>query len=284
MRDDLSLEMRRLVDNARRDEVPADAGSKRRIRLAVSLGIPASTLFGSSLAAASGTAANTGAGALLGKATVGKVSGWLLQGFWGWVATGSVIGIGVTTVYIGWHGILESAQPNRSSASGAAVVAQQQPVHAPTPTRTAQLPAPIESATSTPILSPPASNPAVTGAQTSSDVPKVLSVADEVALLARVQQKLRDGQGGAALEAIDEANRRFAHGQLEPDFQAARVLAWCEMGQGARARRAANDFLRAHGTSPMAERVRHSCAFSRDNTESSPAEPSEGQESNGSPR
>jgi outer membrane protein assembly factor BamD (BamD/ComL family) len=120
--------------------------------------------------------------------------------------------------------------------------------------------------------------------QSSTDAPKVQSVADEVALLARVQQKLRDGQGRAAFEAIDEANRRFARSQLEPDFQAARVLALCEMGQVTSARRAANDFLRAHASSPMSDRVRHSCAFSDDSAESARKDRSEGKLPNGSPR
>jgi hypothetical protein len=285
MRDELSLEMRRLVDQARRAEAPLDAGLKRRVRHAVALGIPTATILGTSLVAASGTAVSTGTGAAVGIAAVGKASAGLLNGFLAWVAGGFAIGIGATTAYVSWHGANQPARPALSVGSG---LHARQPAVAPVRTFAGLVPAESAAPAATPeSMAPtpaartdsmqaagamPNVDPAVTGAQASNEARQAPSLADEVALLARVQKKLRDGQGAAALDAIGEAERRFAHSQLDTDFQAARVLAWCEVGQITRARQAADAFLRVHGSSPLVQRVRHSCAFSDTGAEPSSVE------------
>ncbi len=275
MRDELSLEMKRLVERARRDESPANASLKRRVRHSLSLAVPTSAFLGSGLAAASGSAASSGTGAALGVAATGKASTGLLLGFCAWVAGGFAIGIGATTAYVGWVSPRMGQQaPPRASAASLATARQPgvtpRSVAAAATTIENLAPEPSiasallgrEAATNrAPGSSAVTNNAATAPGQAAADLRQVPSLADEVAQLARVQQALRDGQGRAALEAVDAAALRFAHGQLEPDFQAARVLAWCELGQTARARQAADTFLRVHVASPLAERVRDSCAF-----------------------
>jgi hypothetical protein len=271
MREELSLEMRGLVDRARRDEIPANAGLKRRVRHAVSLAIPSSAILGSGLAAASGNATNAGTGAALGMAAIGKASTGLLNGFLVWVAGGFAIGIGAMTAYVGWGS--GKIDPHAQPAVGAATLSTlRRPVETPRPMAAATTP--NRTAATIPAQSSSAlvNNAAIVPGQTPTDIRQATSLADEVALLARVQQQLRDGQGQAALETVDQAAHRFAQSQLEPDFQAARVLAWCELGQTTQARQAAAAFLRVHGGSPLAERVRSSCASSDSTQEPSTTE------------
>lgn len=281
MRDELSRELRDLVDRARRDEVPADVDLKRRVRRAVSLGIPASAALASNLAAASGA---TAAGSV-GVAAVAKTSAGLLHGFLAWVAGGFALGMSAMIGSVVWYASEPGSQPaalasavgsTRRSAAGVRG-AHLEPAQAPS--ATAALPQSVEIAVPAPKMASlaPANGSAAPAAPMSNESRPAASLADEIALLARVQRELRDGQGQAALETIEEASQRFPRGQLGPDFQAARVLAWCELGDTVRARRVADVFLRMQVTSLLAERVRRSCAFVDEGTDLS-------REENGSPR
>jgi hypothetical protein len=277
MSDELGLELRKLVEQARLDEDSPPQPVKRRVRNAVSLAIPAGALFGSKLVAASETAAS----ASLGAATAGKVGAGLLHGFLAWVAGGFVIGLGATTAYVGRPQLDNGAQPTsriatakRASNSGLSTPTGRAASVAAfggefSESANASAAAPTPTAPLSPAL---ATHAASSGGQTPTALQPMPSLADEVALLARVQQKLRDGQGQAALEAVAEAERRFADAQLHADFQAARVLAWCELGQTAAARQAAESFLRVYPGSPLAERVRHSCAFRGVRSDPAPAD------------
>lgn len=251
MSDVLSLEMRELVERARRDETPVSNALKRRIRGRVALAVPGTAVLGCHLAAAAGSASAA-------TATVGSVTASSAPGFLAWVAGGFLLGasaIGSYTELTGSPTATSSRPPAAVASTRTKSVAPERTasVDAATPeqatrTRTSFTPAPLQTVEvrNTPCATDPRPAP---------------SLAEEVQQLARVQQKLRAGQGQAALDAVDEAARRFPHGQLQPDLRAARVLALCQLGRLEEARNAADAFLRWHVASPLTERVRNSCAF-----------------------
>jgi hypothetical protein len=73
-------------------------------------------------------------------------------------------------------------------------------------------------------------------------------------------QAVRAHDGATALARLDEHARRFPRGLLGEEREAERVLALCELGRVAEARRAAAAFLAESPRSPLADRVRTSCA------------------------
>ena len=60
----------------------------------------------------------------------------------------------------------------------------------------------------------------------------------------------------AALTALDAYDRQFPSGTLAPEAAAARIEAIVAIGDAAHARDLAAQFLAAHGSSPLAQRVR----------------------------
>jgi len=105
--------------------------------------------------------------------------------------------------------------------------------------------------------SSPSSTPAPGGA--ASPAAKD-SLSEETALLGEAQAALRQGQGEAALRALDRHSERFRAGALREEEQATRILVLCQLGRVDEARAAAARFLRDAPRSPMAARVRASCA------------------------
>ena len=82
----------------------------------------------------------------------------------------------------------------------------------------------------------------------------------EARALAKVQSALKEGRGAEALQLVEEQRQQFAHGALQPERDAARIVALCAVGRVADARSAARDFLAASPRSPFATRIRASCA------------------------
>lgn len=80
----------------------------------------------------------------------------------------------------------------------------------------------------------------------------------ETALLARAQAELRAGHPDRALATLDDAELKG--GVLREEQRAGRVLALCAAGRTSEARAEAARFLAESPQSPMAERVRSSCA------------------------
>jgi len=86
------------------------------------------------------------------------------------------------------------------------------------------------------------------------------SLSEETALLGEAQAALRQGHGDAALHALDRHSERFRSGALREEGQATRILVLCQLGRVDEARAEAARFLRDAPRSPMAARVRASCA------------------------
>jgi hypothetical protein len=86
-------------------------------------------------------------------------------------------------------------------------------------------------------------------------------MAAEVALLREAQASVRAGNAVVALRKLDEFAAKYPDGVLRKERSAARVLALCAAGNVAEARAEALRFLREAPQSPVAGRVRASCAF-----------------------
>lgn len=86
------------------------------------------------------------------------------------------------------------------------------------------------------------------------------SLAQEAELLGRAQAAIQGGRTSEALGLLGTYAQQFPRGALREEHDALRALALCASDRGAEGRAAAQVFLRAHGGSALAERVRQGCA------------------------
>jgi hypothetical protein len=115
-------------------------------------------------------------------------------------------------------------------------------------------PAPSASAAPAPVAAPARSNVPTAAASATS------SLEAEMALLASAQAAIQRGDYASALAKLDEHQRAFPGGVLGEERTAARVVALCGAGRQAEARALGVSFLARHPGSPLAPRVRSSCA------------------------
>lgn len=154
-----------------------------------------------------------------------------------------------------------SSPPAVPAASVAAMVQEE---HASSPARPPANPAPPAPVTvSTASASPtkpaqrsprPARAPARRDQARTGD-----DIAQELKLLRGAQRDLRDDRPGAALRAVKTHRRRFEDGHLAELRDALEVSSLCALGREQAARAAASTFLKRHGASPYASRVRDAC-------------------------
>ncbi len=85
------------------------------------------------------------------------------------------------------------------------------------------------------------------------------SLAAEAESLARAQAALQGGEPDRALTELTAHARQFPRGALREEHDALRAIALCTAGRTREGRGEAQAFLRAHPTSPLAERVRGAC-------------------------
>jgi RNA polymerase sigma-70 factor (ECF subfamily) len=71
---------------------------------------------------------------------------------------------------------------------------------------------------------------------------------------------LHAGDAARALALFDQHARTYPNGLLSEERAAERVLALCDLGRHAEARLGAGEFLRQYPRSPLAARLRESCA------------------------
>lgn len=89
--------------------------------------------------------------------------------------------------------------------------------------------------------------------------PALDPLAAEAAALRDAQRALRDGQTSRALELIATQDARFAHGSLQQERAAARVLALCQAGSREKARAEATRFAERWPRSALLTRVQAAC-------------------------
>jgi hypothetical protein len=90
----------------------------------------------------------------------------------------------------------------------------------------------------------------------------VASIEGEVAVLRQARAAFRDRDYAGALARIDEHRRHYPAGALVEERMALRVRVLCRAGDTSGARRERDQFLAAHGDSPLAATVRHACESS----------------------
>jgi len=89
--------------------------------------------------------------------------------------------------------------------------------------------------------------------------PAVDPVAEEVALLAEARSALGAGEASRAIGLLGRHRKRFPQGLLARERDVSWITALCVLGKVDEARKRADSFLRAHGSSPHAAKVRASC-------------------------
>jgi hypothetical protein len=97
--------------------------------------------------------------------------------------------------------------------------------------------------------------------------PPTNRLTEETSLLASVNAALRGGESARALALLDDYDRRYPSGVLREEVLATRLIARCRLDDasspgpaGASAKADAELFLARHPASPLAPRVRSSCA------------------------
>lgn len=173
------------------------------------------------------------------------------------VVLGAGAAIGVTAAIVGSDDV-----PALAAAPGLAPLSDL-PAPVPPP-RAPIVDAPIEIEDDAPaIIDAPAPAPI---ARTKTAAPRVVEpkpaedlVAEEVALLADARTALGAGEAGRAIKLLARHRKRFPNGLLANERDVSWITALCVLGKVDEARTKAQAFLRAHGSSPHAAKVRASC-------------------------
>ncbi len=240
----LSPEAGRIVDAGRTGDEPG-AGDRQRIRHSLLAKVGAELTAGS-LTTSAGTSAAAEAGA-----KAGLLASLLPKSVMVFSAVGA-IGLGA-------YATRPSPAPSSPPAAATPTVSQisnpgsGQGFVAIVPAESAQM-APVEpkiAEQAAPALTPSISVPV-------SSVPKAPWPANEVETLREAHTALQEGRAEEALEVLEQ-NRTVDGSGLTQERAAIRVFALCKLGKQAQAQQAANAFLAAWPTPPLAARVAASC-------------------------
>jgi hypothetical protein len=112
---------------------------------------------------------------------------------------------------------------------------------------------------------PTALRPRARPAPADTDAPTVVkprepsALAEETSLLRRAKAALARGDGSEALELVDEHGRRFPAGVFRGERAVVKARALCALGRRTEARAVADDFVRAHPGSHLAEQMAAVC-------------------------
>jgi hypothetical protein len=261
---ELPPELKTLFERARSDEDPTNADRLAVGRaLAARLGFPVAAGAGAALSARTAAGSALSAASMTASGIAGKtgVAGAAAL----WLVVGAVVGTGVSMATV-----LTTASRPPPAVSAPPAISPPRPARESRNSPPPLPPAPLGARSNTAIEQldpgkpqPPSSKPGRPETAVPENAPpRVTSSAlqDETRALAAVQQALRDGQPENALELLEAQERAFPNGSLEAERAAARVLALCAGHRVIAARAAAAEFLRNHPESPIADRVRQSCA------------------------
>lgn len=255
---DLSSEDRALIELARGGDDPSPRlRTQMRADVMAKIGIgaaAAAATLGTAGVAAGSTGAAAGAGTVAAAKAAGGMSvttKWLI-GALGLLVAGGSGGLvyesarQASAPEVAPPPAVEVAQPaeapidSQPAAVGAAAQAPAEAI-APEPTEPAQ--------SEPPRIAPIKPRPSAGG-----------DLGSEVAVLQSAQKSLQSGKPADALAALDAHEKKHGAGSLSEERAAARVFALCELGREAEARAAAQRFLAATPSSPLAPRVARGCA------------------------
>lgn len=283
---ELGRDSMELLDAARAGDDPMPDDKARIRRRLMQLGVvgAVTTVASTTAAATAGTAgasvappalaasAALSVGAAAGTSTVATVGasaglGLVAKLVVAVAIVGSVSAAGVkgVTVYRAHH-----------PADSAVNVAEAPPVQAQVPLAAAEQPIPSTPTTATLAGSPLVGAPSDPLATASAKVPSAASpvvrslnplptrpestIEIETRLLRDAESVRRAGDGARALALLDEHAARFPNGVLAEERAAGRIFALCDLGRLSDATIEAQRFLAERPRSPLAARVRASCA------------------------
>ncbi len=274
---ELAPHERALIEQARMGEAPSEQ-VRRRVRRAVfaRLGVASATAATASTAAKNATASVTVKGtASTGLAAAApSAAGTALATAKGAIASTGILGKVVVASSIAAVGIGVAASTSEPSTPPSATTTASiaRPIATPAPAPRA-LPAirrdllhePREASADKNEELAPAQLPAKPSAHASGARPVVLQpiqgkLGAEVELLHAAQDKLQAGDAKGAFELLETHQDTYPQGGLSEERQAARVFTLCAMGEVEKARAEAAQFLRNAPRSPLADRVRSTCA------------------------
>lgn len=247
---ELSDEARALIASTRRgdDPVPADeARVLRSVMLRIGAGAiagAAAATVGQQAAAAGAAKAGMGWGALAGSSTlkllaVMVVGGTVTAGGY-WAMKAPAKALSPTAV----------ASPSATAPARAACTIATAAATEPTPSLAVD-DLPVASAQEAEPAPPPA--PAAH---------KGSNLMAEVAAVGSANRALRDGDPERALRVLNDNANVLSEGTLREETAVSRILALCQLGRTQEASAEARSFLQTWPNSPLAARVRASCAFS----------------------
>jgi hypothetical protein len=253
MTDELNAATREMLDQAIADEqsLLPDAGRRRQLKRALLQAAVVSSAGSATLAKAA-----TLEGARLLSAGAASAP-WLALGksvLVGLLASGGLLG-GVQLISAPSEPANQREPKRRVTGStpSAAAVPEARTA-APTPSTTEPSEPEAESA---PTLAPasPAGKASALAPPGSSDP----ALRAELELMTAAQAALRDGKPARALELLQRYDAAFPTGQLGRERLAAEVFGACQLGDRARAARAAARFLLHDTDSALAQRVKQAC-------------------------
>jgi hypothetical protein len=134
------------------------------------------------------------------------------------------------------------------------------PITVPTTEQVAPLPTVAPTTIETEAPPPIVPTVAIHAAKPPPPVATASDLEAETKLLADAQGAIQRSDFGAALAKLDEHAKAFPSGALAEERDAARVVALCGAGRTVDAQTLAKSFLAHHPRSPLAPRVKSSCA------------------------
>jgi hypothetical protein len=284
MNESLGYDARALIDQASGGDDPSQADRERmRARLAMVATTGGFAVAGAAKAATgAATSAVSGAGAATGAAATVAGAGGVVAAT-GVAALGTKIAVAVALVSaLGGGGALVVSSAHRNAARAVPPVstsAAAASVVNAGPVAMAPVAAPVVEA---PLASPPSMelpasegavplHPAIAtpgpSAAPAAERAAAPDVADELVLLRGARSALKAGNAERSLQLLGEHARRFPHGALTEEREAARAVATCAMvtgsagggGSADTARATVARFFRAYPRSLHARRVHNAC-------------------------
>lgn len=248
MSDELSNDARAILGQAVDEERALAPGAERRAGLKRAL-VQAAAVASTSAVAGKAAALHVSGAAGTGTSVAGLNLAVLAKSVGlGLLVSGGVLG----SIEVASRWSRSSEAPAKAAlVAPVASASVGVPTHAPAPPPQA---APL-------VEAPPPATPLPVSAPPSVAASAPPSLRAELELLGAAQAALRDGRAAEALSLFARYDVAFPAGQLTVERLAGEVFAACQVGDRARAGRAAKRFLLRDSDSALAERVKRACPF-----------------------
>jgi hypothetical protein len=233
-----------------KDEYSPDAGARQRIRLALSASVAAGALVGSSGVGTAAAAAVPGAGTAKGLAAGGSL-------LWAKIIAGAGVVAAVAGVGLSVRHGEPKPPPRHAVAPPAAAAMPARPSRAAVPER--EVPAPRPEAADPGTPPPQSTRRAASVSRSRVSESRSSTMLADVRLLSEASRELRAGRVEDAQRVLGEHARRFPDSVLGDERRGLAVLASCGRSRTPEHRAAAERFVQAAPSSPLADTIRKQC-------------------------